>query len=165
LRIIGVDPGYGIVGVGIVERKGNRILYVHHCAIETSEELERGERLERIYEEFLRILDDFSPEECAMERLFFVKNITTAIGVGEARGVILLALHRRGIPVFEYNPNEVKLAVTGYGRAQKAQVQENMRRLLGLSEIPRPDDAADALAIAWCHAVQSRLRGITGEKV
>lgn len=164
LRILGVDPGYGIVGIGIIEISGNRISHVFHGAIETSKDLPRGKRLKQIHEEFLRILEKFSPDECAMETLFFVKNVTTAIGVGEARGVILLALEEKGVPVFEYAPNEVKISLTGYGRASKRQVQENVKRFLGLSEIPRPDDAADALAIAWCHALQSRMRGVTHGK-
>ncbi|AIY85908.1 MULTISPECIES: crossover junction endodeoxyribonuclease RuvC [unclassified Thermotoga] len=164
MRILGVDPGYGIVGIGIVEVSGNRISHVFHGTIETPKNLPAEKRLKRIYEEFLKVLERFSPDECAMEKLFFVKNVTTAIGVGEARGVLLLALAEKNIPVFEYAPNEVKVSLSGYGRASKKQIQENVKRFLNLSEIPRPDDAADALAIAWCHALQSRARRVTHEK-
>ncbi|PLV59290.1 crossover junction endodeoxyribonuclease RuvC [Thermotoga sp. KOL6] len=164
MRILGVDPGYGLVGIGVIETFGNRISHVFHGVIETPKNAPRGKRLKQIYEEFSNILDEFSPSECAMEKLFFVKNVTTAIGVGEARGVILLALEEREIPVFEYAPNEVKISLTGYGRASKKQIQENIKRFLNLENLPQPDDAADALAIAWCHALQSRMRRVTHEK-
>ncbi|MCD6550893.1 crossover junction endodeoxyribonuclease RuvC [Thermotoga sp.] len=164
MRILGVDPGYGIVGIGVIEISGNRISHVFHGVIETSKDLPRGKRLKQIYEEFVRILDTFSPDECALEKLFFVKNVTTAIGVGEARGVIFLALEEKNVPVFEYAPNEVKISLTGYGKASKKQIQENVKRFLGLSKLPQPDDAADALAIAWCHALQSRMRRVTHGK-
>jgi len=154
MTIVGVDPGYGILGYGVLEKEGNKIKYVTHGVITTKKEIEIPERLGYIYSEFVKILDEFSPDVCAMERLFFYKNAKTAIHVGEARGVILLAISQKNIPLKEFTPYQVKNNVTGYGKANKMQVQKMMKILLNLNEIPKPDDAADALAVAWCYAVE-----------
>jgi crossover junction endodeoxyribonuclease RuvC len=157
MTIIGIDPGYGILGYGVLEKVGNKIKYVTHGAITTKKEIEIPERLGYIYSEFIKILDKYSPDVCAMERLFFYKNAKTAIHVGEARGVILLAISQRNIPLKEFTPYQVKNNVTGYGKANKMQVQKMMKILLNLNEIPKPDDAADALAVAWCYAVEKAI--------
>lgn len=152
-RILGIDPGYGIVGYGVVEKTGNRITYVSHGAITTGKEEHFEERLEYIYSEVRKIISDYKPELVAVESLYFYKNVKTAIFVGEARGVILLAIRHSNLPFIEFTPHQVKQTVTGYGRAEKSQIQKVMKILLKLQEIPKPDDAADALAIAWCAAV------------
>ncbi len=156
MLILGVDPGYGILGYGLVMKKGNTVEYVHHGFIETPKNWPLPERLLKLSEEFKKILKEFKPDESAVEKIYFVKNVTNALEVGYARGIVLLELARTGIPVYEYTPQEVKLSVVGYGRARKRQVQEMIKRLLNLDEIPRPDDSADALAIAWCHALHRR---------
>ncbi len=154
--ILGVDPGYGILGYGLLSKVGNRIEYVHHGFVKTPKNLSLPERLLRLYTEFERVLDEYRPDEGAVEKLFFVKNVTNALEVGHARGVVLLQLARRRIPVYEYTPQQVKISVVGYGKASKRQVQEMVKRLLRLKDIPKPDDSADALAVAWCHALYRR---------
>ncbi len=153
MRILGIDPGYGIVGYGVVEKKGNKISYVTHGAITTEKEENFEDRLDFIYNQVRTIIDTHSPELVAIESLYFYKNVKTAIYVGEARGVILLAIKHSKIPFVEFTPHQVKLTVTGYGHAEKTQIQKIMKILLKLDELPKPDDAADALAIAWCAAV------------
>lgn len=153
MKILGIDPGYGIVGYGIVEKKGNKISYVTHGAIITEKEENFEDRLDFIYNQVRSIINTYSPELIAIESLYFYKNVKTAIYVGEARGVILLAIKHSKIPFVEFTPHQVKLTVTGYGRAEKTQIQKIMKILLKLDKLPKPDDAADALAIAWCAAV------------
>ncbi|ODN31090.1 crossover junction endodeoxyribonuclease RuvC [Fervidobacterium thailandense] len=155
MRILGIDPGYGIVGYGIVEKSGNKISYVSHGAITTDKDERFDERLERVYRGILDVIAHYQPELVAVENIYFYKNVKTAIYVGEARGVILLAARHSNLPVVEFTPHQVKLAITGYGRADKQQIQKVIKILLKLDEIPKPDDAADALAIAWCAAVQT----------
>ena len=152
MRIIGIDPGYAIVGYGVVDYGGNRFSTVEYGAVTTQAGTDFPLRLQEIYAGVEEILRRTGPQAMAVEQLFFTNNKTTGIAVAEARGVILLAASRQGIPVFEYTPVQVKQAVVGYGRAVKSQVQEMTKRLLGLPRIPKPDDAADALAIAICHA-------------
>ncbi|MBO8161796.1 MAG: crossover junction endodeoxyribonuclease RuvC [Thermosipho sp. (in: Bacteria)] len=152
--IIGVDPGYGILGYGILEKNGNKIRHITHGVITTGKDVDMKDRLSYIYTEFLNLIDKYSPDVCAIESLFFYNNVKTAIRVGEARGVILLAISQRNIPLKEFTPYQVKNNVTGYGRADKKQVQKMMKILLKLDDIPKPDDAADALAVAWCYAVE-----------
>lgn len=158
--ILGLDPGYAIVGYGVVQAQNSRYRSLEHGAIVTKagEPFER--RLEIIYDALSSVLEKWKPESMALEKLYFNNNKTTAIGVAEARGVILLAAKKAGVPVFEYTPMQVKMAVTGYGGAKKPQVMEMTRRLLCLQEIPKPDDTADALAMAICHgqAAGSALR-------
>ncbi len=160
LRILGIDPGYAIVGYGVVESRNGRYLPVEYGAVTTQAGADFSLRLQEIYEGMQEILSRLKPEAAAVEKLYFSNNKTTGIGVAEARGVILLSLSQGGVPLFEYTPMQVKQAVTGYGKALKPQVQEMTRRLLRLKSAPKPDDTADALALAVCHgqAAGSSLR-------
>ena len=160
MRILGIDPGYAIVGYGIIEAAKGGYEPIEYGAVTTAPKEDFGLRLLEIYEGMRELLNTFRPQAASVEKLYFINNKTTGIGVAEARGVILLALSQARVPLYEYNPMQVKQAVTGYGKAQKHQVQEMTRRLLGLMEIPKPDDAADALALAICHgqAAGSSLR-------
>lgn len=151
-RIIGIDPGFGRVGFGIIEKKGNSWRHVAHGCIETSAKDEFIDRLAEVYHELTHIIKKYKPTRGAVEELFFYKNVTTAINVGQARGVILLTLHTANLPVDEFTPLEVKQAVVGYGRAEKKQMQMMVQMQLGLKAIPKPDDAADALAVALAAA-------------
>lgn len=154
-RILGIDPGFGIVGYGITDVYDERTeTLVNYGAIRTKTTDPLSKRLSDIYDELSKILTEYAPDESAVEELYFFRNVTTAISVGEARGVIILALEKFGVKIYEYTPMEVKLSVTGYGKATKRQVQEMVRILLNMEDIPRPDDAADALAIALCHSHQ-----------
>ena len=149
--ILGIDPGLATTGYGVVEKKGNSFKLIEYNTITTSSDKNDVDRLSVLYEELLSLIDKFEPEQIAVEELFFNKNVKTAIRVGQARGVILLAGSQQGIEVAEYTPLQVKQAVVGYGRASKKQVQQMVKALLNLDEIPKPDDAADALAISICH--------------
>ena len=151
VRIMGIDPGYAIVGVGLVDYNNVRFSLVEYGAITTPAELPFETRLRQIYDDMVSLLTEYRPDAVAMEQLFFTTNRTTAIAVAEARGVLLLAAEQQGVPVFSYTPLQVKSAVVGYGKAEKEQVMEMTRRLLCLREVPKPDDTADALAIAICH--------------
>jgi len=149
---LGLDPGTATTGYGLVrELPDGSLQAVEYGVITTQKDTPAPERLSLLFHRLNEILAQYHPQPCAVEKLFFQKNITTAIAVGQARGVMLLALAESGLDVAEYTPNEVKQAVAGYGSADKRQVQEMVRVLLGLSEIPKPDDAADALAIAITH--------------
>lgn len=152
MRILGIDPGIAIVGFGFIEKQGNRLHAVQYGSIQTEAGLPVPLRLKQIFESMQQLLDTYQPDEMAVEKLFFSKNVTTAFSVGQARGVILLAAELAGIPVYEYTPLQVKQAVTGYGAADKAQIQEMVRLLLKLREKPKPDDVADSLAVAITHA-------------
>ncbi len=152
MRIIGIDPGYAIVGFGVIEYNKASFRAIQYGAVTTPADMDFNSRLKVIYDDVSYILDSFKPEYLAIERLYFTTNQKTAIDVAEARGVILLAARQREIPIFEYTPLQVKQSVTGYGKAIKKQVQEMTKRILNLPEIPKPDDTADALAIAVCHA-------------
>lgn len=149
--VLGIDPGYAIVGYGVVEMKNNRYRTLEHGAVTTKAGTDFNRRLEIIYDGIAQVLAQYHPDAISVEKLYFSNNKTTGIGVAEARGVILLAAQKARVPVFEYTPVQVKLAVTGYGKALKPQVMEMTRRLLCLREVPKPDDTADALAIAICH--------------
>ncbi len=153
-RILGLDPGFGIVGYGVIDVHGRIETLVKYGAIRTNSKDPIPKRLEKIYDVLSKVLTEFIPDESAIEELYFFRNVTTALSVGEARGVMLLALEKFGVKIYEYTPMEVKLSVTGYGKASKRQVQEMVKVMLKMEEIPRPDDAADALAIALCHAHQ-----------
>lgn len=156
---IGIDPGTATTGYGLVrELRDGSLEAVDFGVITTPKNIPDAERLDLLYQQLSQILKQHKPETCGVEKLFFQKNISTAITVGQARGVILLALAQSGLDVAEYTPNEVKLAVAGYGSADKRQVQEMVRILLTLPQVPKPDDAADALAIAICHLHSYRLR-------
>ena len=150
--ILGIDPGYAIVGFGIIKYDGGRLTVLDFGAITTPAGMEFTERLKCIYDDLSYLLDKYKPDAMAVEKLFFNTNQKTAIDVAQARGVILLAATNHGTECFEYTPLQVKQSVVGYGRAEKKQVQEMTRQLLGLSAVPKPDDTADALAMAICHA-------------
>lgn len=151
LRILGIDPGYAIVGFGVVEYDGYKFVPVHFGAITTAAGTDFFMRLKTIYDDMNTVLDTFKPDSMAIEKLFFNTNQKTGIDVAQARGVTILAAVNMGIPIFEYTPLQVKQSVVGYGRAEKSQVMEMTRKILGLAEVPKPDDTADALAIAICH--------------
>lgn len=158
--ILGIDPGTAITGYGLVSYEGNHLRKVTFGVIRTGPELSLANRLHHIYLETIKIIEEYRPDAIAIEELFFNKNVRTALAVGHARGVILLAAANSGYEVAEYTPLQVKLAVTGYGRAEKMQIQEMVRVLLCLGEIPKPDDAADALAIAICHAHSCKIENL-----
>lgn len=158
MRVLGIDPGIATTGIGIIDKCGNKIHLVYYTAILTPANTALEQRLGQLYSELCKIMDDYSPEFIAVEELFFNTNAKTALIVGQARGVILLATHRYGLPVTSYTPVQVKMGVSGYGRADKRQIQSMVKQLLGLTSIPKPDDAADALAIAICHAHSIRLK-------
>lgn len=152
MRILGIDPGVAIVGFGVLDCAGAAQKMVQYGAINTSAGMPLAARLTLIERDLTELIQQFQPDEMAIEELFFSKNITTGIAVAHARGVILYTAERLHLPVYEYTPMQIKQAVVGYGLADKHQVMDMTRRLLKLRSIPRPDDAADALAIAMCHA-------------
>ena len=150
--ILGIDPGLAIVGWGVVEYNGSRFRVLGYGSIQTPAGMKTEDRLRGIYDELAQIIEKFHPTQVAVEELFFNTNVTTGIRVAEARGVILLCANQHGLEIFEYTPMQVKQAVVGYGRAEKKQVITMVTMMLGLREPPKPDDTADALAIAVCHA-------------
>ena len=152
MRILGIDPGLAIVGWGVVDYQKTRFQTVAYGSIQTPAKTATEWRLAQVFEGMQKLLQTYHPDAVAVEELFFNTNITTGIRVAEARGVILLAAELAGVPLFEYTPLQVKQAVVGYGRAEKKQVISMVTRLLALKEAPKPDDTADALAIAICHA-------------
>jgi len=160
---IGIDPGTATTGYGLVQDQDGSLVVVDYGVILTASSLEMPERLLEIFRELNKIILLHRPESGAVEKLFFQKNVRTALSVGQARGVILLAMAQAELPVYEYTPLEVKQAVAGYGGADKNQVQQMVRALLGLKEVPQPDDAADALAVAICHLHSNRWRSLYEE--
>jgi crossover junction endodeoxyribonuclease RuvC len=164
--ILGLDPGIATVGFGLIDVVRSDFKALQYGAIRTEACLPLSERLETIFDDMDKLIDAFAPEAVAVEELFFNTNLKTGIAVAHGRGVMLLACRKRGLPVYEYTPLQVKQSVAGYGRADKKQVMEMVKRLLGLDTIPRPDDAADALAIALCHgrAATSLLFNQRGDK-
>ena len=151
MRILGIDPGYAIVGYGIVDYNGLRFKTAGYGAVTTEAGTPFSKRLKNIYEDIVTVIKKYKPDCMAIEHLYFNTNTTTAIDVAQARGVILLAAESESLEVFEYTPLQVKQAITGYGRAEKHQVMEMVKNLLELSAIPKPDDTADALALTVCH--------------
>ncbi len=151
MRILGIDPGYATVGYGIVDTNGYNFTVVGYGAVTTPADLPFSERLKLIYDDINTLIEKYAPEELSIERLYFNTNTTTAIDVAQARGVIVMACHNKGLTVNEYTPLQVKQAVTGYGKAEKRQVMEMVKGLLSLKAVPKPDDTADALALAICH--------------
>lgn len=151
-RIIGIDPGYAIIGYGVLDYQSNHFTTVNYGAVLTHADMEFSQRLERIWDELAVVLRTYRPQAMAIERLYFTTNQKTAIDVAQARGVIQLCGIKYGTEIFEYTPLQVKQAVVGYGKAEKRQVMQMTKTILSLSEIPKPDDVADALAIAICHA-------------
>ncbi len=162
MRILGIDPGIGTVGFGVIDSEAGRNTYVACGAITTPPNTPLSPRLDMIYNDVNELIVTFAPEAISVEELFFTKNITTGIAVSHGRGVILLSAYRSGVPVFEYSPMQVKQAVVGYGNATKQQVIYMVQRLLSMKTPPRPDDAADALAMAICHA-RSRTSMLSGK--
>ena len=152
MRILGIDPGYGITGFGLIEAQRGQYQLLNCGAITTAPNTEFAWRLEVIYNDMVELLRVSQPEAVAIEELFFGQNVSTGINVAQSRGVILRAVRQAGVPIFEYKPMQVKQAVVGYGNATKHQVMDMTRRILRLEEVPKPDDAADAVAIALCHA-------------
>ena len=152
MLILGIDPGYAIIGWGLIRFERGRYIPVDFGAITTEAGTPFNRRLEMIYDQLNELLDTHHPDVVAVEKLYFQTNAKTAIDVAQARGVTMLALQKHNVPVFEYTPLQVKSAVTGFGQAQKPQVMEMTKRLLRLKAVPKPDDTADALAIAICHA-------------
>lgn len=159
---IGVDPGTARLGFGVIDFEYDP-RFLAAGVIETVPSFAMPDRLVLLFDGVTELLRRYQPASMAVEQLFFARNVTTAIVVGQARGVVLLAAGRAGIPVAEYAPTEVKQAVTGYGKADKRQMQEMVRVILGLSDVPRPDDAADALAVALCHVQSHSFRARIGE--
>jgi len=155
MRILGIDPGYGITGFGIIEGQRSDYNLLQYGAITTPAGTDFPLRLQMIYNDMTQLLQMAKPDAVAIEEMFFGQNVTTGIGVAQSRGVILLAIQQAGVPIFQYKPMQVKQAVVGYGNATKHQVQDMTKRILHLNSIPKPDDAADAIAIALCHARSS----------
>ena len=155
MKILGIDPGYGITGFGLVEVQGGQYRLLRCGAITTPAGMDFSARLEIIYEDMRKLLELAKPDVVAVEELFFGQNVTTGIGVAQSRGVILLAIRQAGLEVHSYKPMQVKQAVVGYGNATKHQVMDMTKRLLHLDAMPKPDDAADAIAIALCHGRSS----------
>jgi len=155
MRILGIDPGYGITGFGLVQAERNQFQLIRCGAITTPPNTDFSWRLSVIYNDMVQLLELMKPDAVAIEELFFGHNVTTGINVAQSRGVILLAVQQAGVPIFEYKPMQVKQAVVGYGNASKHQVMDMTKRILHLDAVPKPDDAADAVAIALCHARSS----------
>lgn len=157
MRILGIDPGTGILGFGVIDVDTHQKL---HCVdggvIRTPVKQPDSDRLKTIYDELHEIIIEHKPTVMSVEKLFFSQNVTTAMSVSQARGVVLLCGKQHGMELFEYTPQQIKQALTGYGKADKSQIQEMVRVILGLKEIPKPDDAADALAAAICHSMNVR---------
>lgn len=156
--ILGIDPGIAIVGYGVIEYVGNSYKTIEYGCITTDPKYDFPQRLKIIYDEMIDIIDTYKPEDMAIEELFFNKNTKTALKVGHARGVIVLAAVNSGLSIYEYTPLQIKQGIVGYGRAEKQQIQEMVKMLLNLKKIPKPDDAADALAVALCHASCLKFR-------
>lgn len=161
MRILGIDPGIATVGFGVIEFDNRKFETIEYGAVFSPSNESMPARLKMVYDDMSYIIDKFKPDEVAVEELFFNTNVKTAIAVGQARGVLILSAANRGIPVYEYTPLQVKQAVVGYGRAEKNQVQQMVKAILGLCDVPKPDDTADALAVAVCHAhcCGARARG------
>lgn len=162
--ILGFDPGTAITGYGVLEQEGQKLNVLTYGCITTPANLPAPKRLQRIYEEVRALLDSYQPNVVVTERLFFNRNETTALSVGRTIGVILLAVAQKGIEWVEYTPLQVKTAVVGYGGAEKKQIQYMVTKLLGLAEAPKPDDAADALAVALCHAHSAWTKGLEARR-
>lgn len=159
MKVLGIDPGTGILGFGVVEAsKTDGVKLVGGGVIKTPVNQADGDRLKVIYDELSQIITELNPEVMAVEKLFFARNVSTAMSVAQARGAVLLCGRQHGLELFEYTPLQIKQALTGYGRADKQQIQAMVRAVLGLKETPKPDDCADALAVAICHAMQGEFK-------
>jgi len=164
VRVLGIDPGIARMGFGFIDKTGHKLAPVQYGCIETAAGTSQEIRLKQIYEASCELLERYKPDTVAVEKLFFSKNVTNAFSVGQARGVFMLAAAQRGLRIAEYTPMQVKQAVVGYGGAEKKQIQEMVKMLLKLAAIPKPDDVADALAVAICHAhslvLNERMNGV-----
>ncbi len=163
VRILGIDPGIAIVGFGFIDKIGSKLTPVQYGSIQTQAHTDPGLRLKDIYDATKQLIETYKPDSVAIEKLFFNRNVTTAFSVGQARGVMILAAVQAGLPVAEYTPLQIKQAVVGYGKAEKHQVQEMVKAFLRLAAVPKPDDVADALAVAICHAHSSTLQNKINE--
>ena len=164
MLVLGIDPGTAITGYGLVKGEDDSLTLVDYGAIITSSDQPLPERLQHIYRELTALIEDRQPTAVAVEELFFSKNVRTALSVGQARGVSLLASANAGLPIHEYTPLQVKQAIAGYGRATKDQVQQMVKMLLALDSVPQPDDAADAIAVAICHIHSAKLTAMLREE-
>ena len=158
--ILGIDPGFADTGYGVIEFEGGSVKTLDHGSIQTPAKQEFAARIEYIYNELVRIIKKYKPETIGIEELFFYKNVTTAIKVSQARGVVLLAAKQHNLKIHEYTPLQIKQSLTGYGRADKRQMQLMIKTVLNLKEVPKPDDAADALAIALCCSASQKLENL-----
>lgn len=156
--ILGIDPGIAIMGYGLINLDGNRIQVIENGVLTTSSKTPTPKRLKILYDNLEKIIEEHRPDEFAIEELFFNQNVKTAITVGHARGIQILCAENNNLPIYEYTPLQIKQAITGYGRASKKQMQLTVATLLNLKEIPKPDDAADALAVALCHGLSQRFK-------
>ncbi|NQV12944.1 MAG: crossover junction endodeoxyribonuclease RuvC [Parcubacteria group bacterium] len=163
--ILGIDPGTATTGFGLIERKGDKAKYIKCGCITTGMGMPMSERISCIYDDISALIKEYKPAAAAVEELFFFKNAKTVITVAQARGAILLAIQKAGLPLGEYTPLQIKQSLTGYGRADKAQMQQMVKSMLGLNKIPKPDDAADALAVAICHANSERLNNLCNKNL
>lgn len=157
MRILGIDPGIATMGYGVIDKIGNSLKHITHGVITTKKDLTLSERIFQLYTELTQIIKDYEPNTMAVEELFFSKNTKTAIAVAQARGCILLVGEQFSLKPAPYNPLQIKSSICGYGKAEKKQVQYMVHKLLNLEKIPRPDDAADALGIAICHAHYAKI--------
>jgi len=157
MKILGIDPGIGILGFGVVESKANKLAMLDAGVIKTPPKKNNSARLKTIYDELSQVIDKNKPGVMAVEKLFFAQNVTSAMSVSQAQGVVMLCGEQAGLPIFEYTPLQIKQALTGYGGADKNQVQEMVKVVLKLSEVPKPDDCADALACAICHSMSAKF--------
>ncbi len=157
MRILGIDPGTGILGFGVIEGDARKPRLVDAGVIRTDAHQPEAERLKIIYDGLNEIINDTKPQAVSVEKLFFARNVTTAMAVSQARGVVLLISQQKEIPIFEYTPLQIKMALTGYGKADKKQIQEMVKVILGLKTVPKPDDCADALAAALTHSTQTKF--------
>jgi len=157
LRILGIDPGLAIIGFGFIDKRGHALTPVQYGSITTEAHTDVAKRLRIVYDAMVELIDRYKPDAVAIEKLFFNRNVTTALTVGQARGVLMLVAEQKGLPIGEYTPLQVKQAIVGYGIAEKRQVQEMVKMFLRLSAVPKPDDVADALAVAICHAHSATL--------
>ena len=155
--IIGIDPGYAITGFGVIEYEGNHFKLIESCSIQTKAGIPLPTRIAKIYDDMNVLIEKYKPDAIAIEELFFNRNTTTAIGVAQGRGAVLIAAAKTSTPIYEYTPLQVKQGVTGYGRADKKQVQMMVKTVLGLEKVPKLDDTTDAIAIGICHAHSHRF--------
>ncbi|MEG1929850.1 MAG: crossover junction endodeoxyribonuclease RuvC [Anaerovorax sp.] len=151
MRILGIDPGYAILGYGVIDVKGNHFSVCAYGAVETDSKMSMPDRLKHLYFQLMEIIKEYQPDQASIEELFFNTNVKTAILVGQARGVAIVACANSGLEIYEYTPLQIKQGLVGYGRAEKKQVQSMVKTILHLKEVPKPDDTADALAAAICH--------------